>query len=99
MIKSYSQAKGYGHIDCDETKAIYGKDMFVLRSELKGVMISAGDEVEFTLTMGTKGVQAKDVRVIEKGSIQSNPAAAAALAYGPLMGLGMMGMSSKAAPY
>merc|ERR1712048_1240276 len=31
-VKSFNEDKGWGHITCAETQAIYGKDMFVLRS-------------------------------------------------------------------
>merc|ERR1712232_804794 len=62
-VKSYSAEKGWGHIDCANTKAIYGKDMFVLKSLLSECPgIQAGDHVSFCVKEGEKGPEATNVR-------------------------------------
>eukprot|EP00969_Alexandrium_andersonii_P033676 1472197-Alexandrium_andersonii.AAC.1 len=43
-VKGFDAKRGWGHIACDATRAMYGKDMFVLRSSLRGIHLSAGDE-------------------------------------------------------
>eukprot|EP00969_Alexandrium_andersonii_P172366 7619711-Alexandrium_andersonii.AAC.1 len=44
-VKGFDDAKGWGHITCGATRAMYGKDMFVLRSSLRGARIRVGEEV------------------------------------------------------
>eukprot|EP00969_Alexandrium_andersonii_P307983 13613734-Alexandrium_andersonii.AAC.1 len=41
--------------------------MFVLRSSLRGIQISAGDRVQFTLRQGLQGVEATEVRPLSRG--------------------------------
>lgn len=77
-IKSFNPDKGWGHIDCAETKAIYGKDIFFMRSQLNGASVSKGDSVFFKLKQGEKGVEANDVLV----SARADPSSAAAAAGG-----------------
>merc|ERR1719247_2024595 len=57
-IKSYNEVRGWGHIICDETKALYGRDMFMLRSTLAGQPAKAGDQVSFSVIQGQKGPEA-----------------------------------------
>lgn len=64
MVKSFREDKGWGHISCPQTEAIYGKDMFVMRSALNGNTISDGDNVQFSVTLGLKGPEATNVRVM-----------------------------------
>jgi len=62
-IKTYDDTKGFGFIICEETRKIFSKDMFVLRSALKEQAGAAGDRVSFTVTMGDKGPMAANVIV------------------------------------
>mmetsp|Transcript_39589 Transcript_39589/g.86451 ORF Transcript_39589/g.86451 Transcript_39589/m.86451 type:complete len:394 (+) Transcript_39589:106-1287(+) len=63
-IKSFNPDKGWGHIECDETRAIYDKDIFLLRSQLNGNLVNKGQKVSFQVTDGTKGPEATSVEVI-----------------------------------
>mmetsp|Transcript_24647 Transcript_24647/g.70127 ORF Transcript_24647/g.70127 Transcript_24647/m.70127 type:complete len:428 (-) Transcript_24647:56-1339(-) len=63
-IKSFNEEKGWGHITCPQTQAMYGKDMFLLRSALNGAVVAPGDAVQFAVAMGQKGPEAASVRVI-----------------------------------
>eukprot|EP00927_Polykrikos_kofoidii_P048904 TRINITY_DN43073_c0_g1_i1.p1 TRINITY_DN43073_c0_g1~~TRINITY_DN43073_c0_g1_i1.p1 ORF type:complete len:523 (-),score=103.32 TRINITY_DN43073_c0_g1_i1:169-1683(-) len=64
IISSYSPTKGWGFIECEQTMQAYGKDIFVLRSEIPGGMLNKGDAVSFNVRMGEKGAQAIDVEVM-----------------------------------
>jgi len=64
QVKSFREEKGWGHISCPQTHAIYGKDMFVMRSALNGNAVRDGDNVQFNVTLGMKGPEATHVRVI-----------------------------------
>jgi len=66
-VKSYSAEKGWGHIDCPQTRAMYGKDMFFMRSALNGSTVSTGDQVQFSVTGGKKGPEATNVKVMSAG--------------------------------
>jgi len=68
-IKSFNEEKGWGHIDCDATRKLYGKDMFFMRSALNGQTVQIGDVVTFAVGMGTKGQQAQDMTVVPAGSL------------------------------
>lgn len=59
-VKTYDEGKGYGFIVCEETRGIYQKDMFVLRSQLKDQHANPGDRVEFSVSLGSKGPMAID---------------------------------------
>ena len=59
-VKWFSEAKGYGFISTDE-----GKDVFVHYSGIRGSgrrNLFEGQDVEFEMTSGPKGLQASDVR-------------------------------------
>lgn len=75
-IKSFNEHKGWGHIACEQTFAIYGKDMFLLRSELNGQTVKVDNEVKFNVRMGLKGPEAYNLKV------RQVPIAAARPAYG-----------------
>eukprot|EP00929_Paragymnodinium_shiwhaense_P109937 TRINITY_DN76560_c0_g1_i1.p1 TRINITY_DN76560_c0_g1~~TRINITY_DN76560_c0_g1_i1.p1 ORF type:complete len:384 (+),score=68.77 TRINITY_DN76560_c0_g1_i1:43-1194(+) len=66
-IKSYNAEKGWGHIDCQQTRGIYGKDMFFLRSALNGTTVDIGDYVTFSVQQGAKGPEATNIRVVTGG--------------------------------
>lgn len=63
-VKSFEEARGFGFILCNESRQVYGKDVFVLRSELHGAVVNVGDKVRFRVTMGSKGPQAADCVVL-----------------------------------
>jgi len=63
-IKSFYDEKGWGHIVCDATYQLYGKDMFLMRTRLNGQHVKAGDNVTFHVVMGVKGAEAADVIVL-----------------------------------
>merc|ERR1719491_2147518 len=63
-VKSFNEEKGWGHISCSQTHALYGKDIFVMRSALNGAAISQGDGLQFGVTMGMKGPEATNVRPV-----------------------------------
>jgi len=63
-IKSFREDKGWGHISCPQTQALYGKDMFVMRSALNGAIVKEGDSVQFTVNQGVKGPEAANVRAM-----------------------------------
>jgi len=62
-IKAFDEEKGWGHIECAETRALYQKDIFVMRSALNGQTVTAGTQVRFSIAMGAKGAEAREVLV------------------------------------
>lgn len=64
VVKSFNPAKGWGFIECEESKAIYGSDVFLLKGALGGACASPGDQVSFSASQGPKGVQANDVKIL-----------------------------------
>ena len=62
-VKWFNEKKGYGFITDDDS----GKDVFVHYSAIEGEKgfktLHEGDEVEFEITKGPKGLQAADVVV------------------------------------
>lgn len=76
IVKSFNLDRGWGHIDCPETRAIYGKDIFFMRSQLNGSMVNRGDSVLFRLRQGDKGIEAAEVFVSAKADLCSTAAAA-----------------------
>jgi cold shock CspA family protein len=63
-IKSWNPQKGWGHIVCDATHAIYEKDIFVMRSAVPGGHVAIGDQVSFNIVDGQKGPEACNVTVV-----------------------------------
>ena len=58
-VKWFSDQKGYGFIETDE-----GKDVFVHHSNIQEEgfkSLSEGEEVEFNVVQGEKGLQAEEV--------------------------------------
>eukprot|EP00932_Pfiesteria_piscicida_P007482 SRR837773.17592.p3 GENE.SRR837773.17592~~SRR837773.17592.p3 ORF type:complete len:276 (+),score=113.57 SRR837773.17592:79-828(+) len=64
VIKAFHEDKGWGHISCPQTHAMVGKDIFLLKSQLQGAHVAAGDNVSFSLGMGLKGPEAMNVKVL-----------------------------------
>lgn len=77
-IKSFNEEKGWGHISCDGTYKLYGKDMFLMRSALSGATCRPGSQVMFGVHMGQKGPEATTVSVLPVGSWGSEEANGAA---------------------
>eukprot|EP00933_Yihiella_yeosuensis_P030202 TRINITY_DN23857_c1_g1_i2.p1 TRINITY_DN23857_c1_g1~~TRINITY_DN23857_c1_g1_i2.p1 ORF type:complete len:375 (-),score=85.81 TRINITY_DN23857_c1_g1_i2:91-1215(-) len=64
-IKSFNPTKGYGFITCPSTQALYGKDIFVLRTALPNGQANAGETVKFQVTVGQNGrPEATNVRSV-----------------------------------
>jgi len=62
-VKSFQEEKGWGHIQCDQTHAMYQKDIFFMRSALNNAPVSVGDRISFAVEQGTKGPQGANVQV------------------------------------
>jgi len=69
FVKGFNEEKGWGHIGCEATMKIYGKDVFLLRNHISGGVISPGSLVSFKVTMGAKGPQAVDVHILPDGAV------------------------------
>ena len=58
-VKWFNDAKGYGFIQCEE-----GKDVFVHYRAIRGEghrSLAEGQQVEYAVVTGDKGLQAEDV--------------------------------------
>merc|ERR1712080_144407 len=66
-LKAVSTEKGWGHIDCQPLKKLYGKDMFVMKSSLEGQDIAVGQQVRFSVTQGPKGPHAVNITPVSDG--------------------------------
>merc|ERR1719487_2004086 len=61
-MKTINAEKGWGHIECEALKKLYGKDMFVMKSNLEGNQVTVGQEVQFNVAQGPKGPHAVNIR-------------------------------------
>lgn len=73
VIKSYNPQKGWGFVECLETQQIYGKDILVLKEELRGVPVSTGQRVAFSVSQGRKGPLATSIRLLGGGGGGATP--------------------------
>jgi cold shock CspA family protein len=55
MVKNWNIEKGWGFIQCPETTAIYGKDIFLHRNQLFGQAPGVGAPLEFSVQLGEDG--------------------------------------------
>jgi len=63
-VKWFNAQKGYGFLVCDED----GKEVFVHYSAISGdgyKTLKEGDKVEFEIAEGDKGLQARNVIIVE----------------------------------
>jgi cold shock CspA family protein len=58
VVKTFNAEKGWGFI---ETQQLGGEDVFLLGKEMAGEQPNVGDTVQFTVSMASRGIQAKDV--------------------------------------
>eukprot|EP00413_Alexandrium_margalefii_P005848 CAMPEP_0204524324 /NCGR_PEP_ID=MMETSP0661-20131031/7317_1 /ASSEMBLY_ACC=CAM_ASM_000606 /TAXON_ID=109239 /ORGANISM="Alexandrium margalefi, Strain AMGDE01CS-322" /LENGTH=263 /DNA_ID=CAMNT_0051530075 /DNA_START=63 /DNA_END=851 /DNA_ORIENTATION=+ len=74
-LKSYNPLKGWGFIECAETQQLYGKDILVLKTELRGVPPTQGTRLGFSVAQGRKGPIATSLRMLPKaiGAISATP--------------------------
>lgn len=70
ILKSFSEEKGWGHITCDATGRLYGKDIFLMRGALNGQTVQPGTLISFKVHMGSKGPQAASVMLLPQGSFR-----------------------------
>jgi cold shock CspA family protein len=68
MVKSYSDANGWGFIQCPKTQEMYGKDIMLLRGDLPGGTVMPGAQVSFTVAQGKKGPIANNVQIHSAGN-------------------------------
>jgi len=54
-VKSYNVEKGWGHIDCPEARAIYGKDIFLHQKQMDGQVPQVGTPVSFSVMIDQDG--------------------------------------------
>jgi len=78
VIKSFNEEKGWGHISCDAAARAYGKDVFLLRTQLNGQTVQPGALVSFKVTMGHKGPHACAISLLPSGSFGVDGAQGAA---------------------
>mmetsp|Transcript_28690 Transcript_28690/g.46194 ORF Transcript_28690/g.46194 Transcript_28690/m.46194 type:complete len:237 (+) Transcript_28690:54-764(+) len=67
VVRAFDMTKGWGHIDCREARGIFGKDIFLLRSALRGAEVAPGNQLEFAVNVGPKGPVARDVCLVDYG--------------------------------
>lgn len=71
-IKSFNAEKGWGFIECQETFAMYGKDIFVMKTALPGAAVATGTPVTFTIENGKNNIQASNVKIGGNGRSASS---------------------------
>jgi len=72
ILKSFSEEKGWGHITCECTNRLYGKDVFLMKGALNGQTVNAGALLSFKVTLGSKGPQAMAVNLLPPGCFRGS---------------------------
>jgi len=88
VVKMFDEDKGWGFIECEESKAVYQRDIFLHKRVFSDVnqQVNAGDQVTFSVTMGSSGKpEAYGVTFPE--------------AYRPISNHGFSSAAQRAAPY
>eukprot|EP00927_Polykrikos_kofoidii_P078895 TRINITY_DN75695_c0_g1_i1.p1 TRINITY_DN75695_c0_g1~~TRINITY_DN75695_c0_g1_i1.p1 ORF type:complete len:408 (-),score=64.01 TRINITY_DN75695_c0_g1_i1:40-1263(-) len=78
VIRSYSQATGFGFIVCKETQELLGRDVFIQRQEADPVSATVGATVSFTIEMNKEGKpKARNVMLevegVQRGAPEGKP--------------------------
>lgn len=90
-VKSYNPSKGWGFVECPETKEKYNKDILFQASELCGRDAKPGEELTFQVKDGRNGPIAVSLRFATEGS--SSPAGSfsgSVKSYNPVKGWGFI---------
>jgi len=95
VVRTYSEEKGWGHVECAAAHAVFQKDVFLLRSACNGQAIGPGALVSFKATMGNKGPQASEVSLLPAGAFvvggePGNPYTAAVKSFNEEKGWGFV---------
>lgn len=63
VVKSFNTSTGFGFISCDDTYAVFGRDVFLFANQRNGSDV--GDQVSFTIEMSSRGFpRAKDIELM-----------------------------------
>ena len=71
IVKGFNAEKGWGHIDCADTRAYFNKDLFLHRNHLGGHIPQVGEEIYFNVGLNSNG-QPEAVN-INQGSAVARP--------------------------
>eukprot|EP00933_Yihiella_yeosuensis_P043588 TRINITY_DN38460_c0_g1_i1.p1 TRINITY_DN38460_c0_g1~~TRINITY_DN38460_c0_g1_i1.p1 ORF type:complete len:426 (-),score=97.40 TRINITY_DN38460_c0_g1_i1:242-1438(-) len=66
-VRSFNPHKGWGFIECDESKKVYNNDVFLLKNDMNSFGVSKGDQVSFNVTQTDKGPRASNIKVLTVG--------------------------------
>lgn len=76
LLKTFSAKSGYGFILCEETRKLYGRDVYVHQAKLPQ-SVCCGTELQFTVRNNAKGQpQAHDVSLVDTRQSDSHSAEA-----------------------
>ncbi|CAK0830397.1 unnamed protein product, partial [Prorocentrum cordatum] len=70
VLKQVNEEKGWGHVACAATQKIYGRDMFVMRSDLEGQPLQVGAAVCFAVAQGPRGPHATGLRPVDPAALE-----------------------------
>lgn len=68
VVKSYNATKGYGFVTCPATDQQFGRDVFLIRTEVPSGNIMAGTDVAFDVFVGDRGPTAHNIIILGKAS-------------------------------
>jgi len=71
VIKSFASSKGYGFIECKETEALYRRDVFVHRDQMKSFL--QGDWVSFIAQEKNGQPQAENLETAQPPEVEVEP--------------------------